>query len=350
MPLGSCYTIDPPTNPLPPDQVDLLICDTPTSMTTRTGGGYGGKDDDDVPAEVEGKTSPPTSPSSKEADANDSVVAKSGGGKSNDDGEGKTSMESSTGVTEEQAPIIIEAGGRRGGPNLVQRFVDYVFRVIHTEMDDFFTRNATLFDQDWDDFNQAGETLEQYNVFKRYEELLDVHLTRFAENEKFDDAADCFVELQRLVTEDAEEHKKRMEEMQEQLKKAQEKATNASGGGGKNGEEEAKPQPLMIFFQPISLEQLMQMVLNMAEYPTFSFMMRMKVQQVKLMKAIREQMAAHTNSARSSNNADASRMEVQDIELINDEDFDTTTDRMNELDAASDAGGKSSPEAGSNRK
>jgi len=68
------------------------------------------------------------------------------------------------------------------------------------------------------------------------------------------------------------------------------------------------------------------------------------------MKAIREQMAAHTNSARSSNNADASRMEVQDIELINDEDFDTTTDRMNELDAASDAGGKSSPEAGSNRK
>jgi hypothetical protein len=43
-------------------------------------------------------------------------------------------------------------------------------------------------------------------------------------------------------------------------------------------------------------------------------------------------------------------MEVQDIELINDEDFDTTTDRMNELDAASDAGGKSSPEAGSNRK
>ena len=142
-----------------------------------------------------------------------------------------------------------------------------------------------------------------------------------------------------------------MEEMQEQLKKAQEKATSG-GGGGKNGEEENKPpQPLMIFFQPISLEQLMQMVLNMAEYPTFSFMMRMKVQQVKLMKAIREQMAAHTNnSARSSNNADASRMEVQDIELINDEDFDTTTERMNELDAASDAGGKSSPEAGSNRK
>ena len=42
----------------------------------------------------------------------------------------------------------------------------------------------------------------------------------------------------------------------------------------------------MIFSSPS--EQLM--VLNMAEYPTFSFMMRMKVQ-VKLMKAIREQMS-----------------------------------------------------------
>ena len=100
----------------------------------------------------------------------------------------------------------------------------------------------------------------------------------------------------------------------------------------------------MIFFQPISLEQLMQMVLNMAEYPTFSFMMRMKVQQVKLMKAIREQMAAHT--------ADA-RMQVEDIEMIddiNDDDFATTTDRMDSMDTGGDAGGKSSPEGGSSRK
>lgn len=316
---------------------------------SRTGGGYAAKDDDT--AEDEGKTSAPSSPSSKEADATDSSTASNAGGKTSEVNEGKTSSSSggtggtddddtSTSVVAQQAPIIIEAGGRRGGPNLVQRFVDYVFRVIHTEMDDFFTRNAELFDQDWDDFNQKGETLEQHAVFKRYEELLDDHLTKFAENEQFDSAVECFQELERLVTDDAEEHKKRMEELQEQLRKSQDNIEGKSGDA-KDGK---KQQPLMIFFQPISLEQLMQMVLNMAEYPTFSFMMRMKVQQVKLMKAIREQMAAHTGDA---------RMQVEDIEMIddiNDDDFATTTDRMDSMDTGGDAGGKSSPEGGSSRK
>ena len=89
-------------------------------------------------------------------------------------------------------------------------------------------------------------------------------------------------------------------------------------------------------------------VLNMAEYPTFSFMMRMKVQQVKLMKAIREQMAQHTRDI--ENARENARMEIQDIELIdeeNDDDFATTTDRMDAMDDTNE--GKSSPE-GSNRK
>ena len=181
---------------------------------SRTGGGYGTKD------AGEGKTSPPTSPSSKENDDDDDH---DGGGKTNEnENEGKTSSSSSsssstataagsgggTGGTNDELPIVIEAGGSRakkqGGPNLVQRFVDFVFRVIHTEMDEFFTRNADLFDQDWDDFNQQGETLEQYNVFKRYEELLDTHLSRFAEKESYDSAVECFQELERLVQEDAE--------------------------------------------------------------------------------------------------------------------------------------------------
>ena len=145
------------------------------------------------------------------------------------------------------------------------------------------------------------------------------------------------MELERLVTEDAEEHKRRMAEMQENLKRQQEEYNAAMKSGDESSDKPAAKQPLMIFFQPISLEQLMQMVLNMAEYPTFSFMMRMKVQQIKLMKAIREQMAAaHQNT----------HMEVEDIELVdtseNDADFAVTTAAMDS------AGGKSSPE--SNRK
>ena len=243
---------------------------------SRTGGGYSSKQSD---SQDEGKTSQPSSPSSKEAETEDNAA--SAGGKTmeitetTDDNEGKTNQSSTGGTNEEQAPIIIEAGGRKGGPNLVQRFVDYVFRVIHTEMDDFFTRNAELFDQDWDDFNQKGETLEQHAVFKRYEELLDEKLSNFAEKENYDSAIDCFQELERLVNDDAEEHKKRMEEMQEQLRKAQEQQQAATeGASGKTSEGEnttvaKKQQPLMIFFQPISLEQLMQMV---RETLTFFFL------------------------------------------------------------------------------
>ena len=145
------------------------------------------------------------------------------------------------------------------------------------------------------------------------------------------------MELERLVTEDAEEHKRRMAEMQEKLKQQQEEYNAAMKSGDESSGKPAAQKPLMIFFQPISLEQLMQMVLNMAEYPTFSFMMRMKVQQIKLMKAIRAQMAAARNDA---------RMEVEDIEL--EENSDNPADFASTTAAMDSAGGKSSPE--SNRK
>ena len=46
----------------------------------------------------------------------------------------------------------------------VASIVDFVFRVIHTEMDSFFTEHSVKFDQDWEDFSQQGETLEQFQV------------------------------------------------------------------------------------------------------------------------------------------------------------------------------------------
>ena len=51
--------------------------------------------------------------------------------------------------------------------------------MLHTKMDSFFERHAAKFDQEWDDYLQSGETLEQYEIFKEYEELLDENLTEF---------------------------------------------------------------------------------------------------------------------------------------------------------------------------
>ena len=145
----------------------------------------------------------------------------------------------------------------------------------------------------WDDYLQAGETLEQYEIFQEYEVLLDENLTEFVTKEGFKSVGACFNEISRLIEEDKEKKAEEMRKIQERLRKAQEalkqqqlEREGKSGEGSKNSDDnnqENNPPPLQFFYQPITLEQLINMVLNMAEYQTFSFMMRMKVQQMKMM-------------------------------------------------------------------
>ena len=88
-----------------------------------------------------------------------------------------------------------------------------------------------------------------------------------------------------------------MKRAQEEWSKRQkqlmaERDGGAKGGDAKGGakaavdakpaEQEKEHPPMVLFFQPITLEELVNMVLNLAEYPTFSMMMRMKVQQMKV--------------------------------------------------------------------
>ena len=183
-------------------------------------------------------------------------------------------------------------------PNLVQRFVEFAFSMLHTKMDSFFERHAEKFDQEWDDYLQAGETLEQYEIFQEYEELLDGNLTEFVKKEGFSSVGACFREISGLVEKDKQQKEEEMRKIQERLKEAQEKMRRkqleAEGktaeGKSSDDVDDEPPPPLQFFYQPITLEQLINMVLNMAEYQTFSFMMRMKVQQMKMMKRLKEQM------------------------------------------------------------
>ena len=59
--------------------------------------------------------------------------------------------------------------------------------------------NADKFDQEWNDYAQQGETLEQYECFKEYERLLDANLSEFAEKEGYTSVGECFAELEQLV-------------------------------------------------------------------------------------------------------------------------------------------------------
>jgi hypothetical protein len=212
------------------------------------------------------------------------------------------------------------------GNRLVHRLVEFAYRVLHTEMDTFFKDNCDKFDQDWDEVRQKGETLEQYEIFKNYEKEMAKHLDKFAANEGYDSTKKCFDIINTSVADDLLKHKEQMAKLTEQIKKAQKqwakqnkklmrahekakKKQEAKGSGDGDGakeedEEETEeevsssededkdddgkktPPPMVLFFQPITLEELVNMVLNLAEYPTFSMMMRMKAQQIKVRGAV----------------------------------------------------------------
>ena len=150
--------------------------------------------------------------------------------------------------------------------------------------------------------------MEQYEIFQEYEILLDENLTEFVTKEGFKSVGACFNEISRLIEEDKEKKAEEMRKIQERLRKAQEamkqqqleregKSSEGKNNDDDNNNQENNPPPLQFFYQPITLEQLINMVLNMAEYQTFSFMMRMKVQQMKMMKRLKEQMAALQEAA-----------------------------------------------------
>jgi len=228
------------------------------------------------------------------------------------------------------------------GKALVMRMCEYGFKVLNYEMDDFFEDNADTFDQDDSDLNSGrGETLAQYNIFKKYEEELDKKFDAFAKKEGFSSASECFDSVNQAVKDDLASHKKIMDQLMKRLKKAQNqwKANNSSTksvendfsasskADSKDGEiseykqikginddddddnsdekqidtkksqistkqdndedndqDEEEVPPLMMFFQPMTLESIVQTTLSIAEYQTFSFIMRMKCRQLKLLR------------------------------------------------------------------
>ena len=77
-------------------------------------------------------------------------------------------------------------------------------------MNDFFQENCSKFEQDYDDYQKQGETLEQYAAYQEYRGRLEESLSNFVQKENFDDDEECMAEIQRLVKEDLERHKEQV--------------------------------------------------------------------------------------------------------------------------------------------
>ena len=247
---------------------------------------------------------------------------------------------------------------------LIHKLMHFVDSAM-TEWEPFFEECIDLFEQDWNELHNEGETLEQYAAFKKYEKLVEKKFNEFAGEAGFDSVGDCFEEIQRLVAEDKVKLEEELAEMRANMKrthdeweakkqraKAQAEAksgdagddagdagggggggeaktgegkTADGGGGGGGGESKAADAaedlvgqafvagvanatkavelpkapgqedspPMFLIFHRMGLEQMVEMCCNLAEYRTFSMMMRMRVEQRRWQKMIEEMMAAN---------------------------------------------------------
>ena len=85
---------------------------------------------------------------------------------------------------------------------LVSRLVQYAFRVFNLDMNGFFMKYCDVFDQTPAEMKRDGETLEQYEVFQKYEEQLDKHMDSFVTKEGFNSVEECFRAIERAVKTD----------------------------------------------------------------------------------------------------------------------------------------------------
>ena len=226
---------------------------------------------------------------------------------------------------------------RSDSRSLVLALVEHATRVVNSAiMAGFFEARCHLFDQSESELaSGAGETHEQYLAFQEFEEQLDRHFDAFVATRGFQSAADCFATIDLAVVEDLAQQQQEREKLAARLRQVQreaqqhgnqsrhgravaehddvggsdasdaasdfsdddddgleallpliglegngatrnESASGSSSEGSSGGSGSLDPAALTLFSQPVALDDLIAHALTLAEYPTFSRLMRQK--------------------------------------------------------------------------
>jgi hypothetical protein len=221
-------------------------------------------------------------------------------------------------------------GGAPESKNLIIRFTEYAYKVLNEDMDDFFEDHVRAFDQDDSELESGkGETLEQYDVYMKYIAELEKRFDVFSEREGYASTEDCFADIKGVIDEDEARRKRSMGELASRLRamqerwsrqfqrleegdnvspdaKSSERSGEAKGEKGSDSKAMAKRSdskggvesseagsnlaeelaPIMLFFQPISMDTLLNQVMTLTEYTTFSAIMRAKVRQRRFLRSL----------------------------------------------------------------
>eukprot|EP00930_Biecheleria_cincta_P023628 TRINITY_DN17041_c0_g1_i1.p1 TRINITY_DN17041_c0_g1~~TRINITY_DN17041_c0_g1_i1.p1 ORF type:complete len:532 (-),score=123.75 TRINITY_DN17041_c0_g1_i1:360-1889(-) len=169
-----------------------------------------------------------------------------------------------------------------GEMGLAHRFIQFGMKLLNNDMDDFYSKSLSLFDQDAQNYEQQGQTHEQYNAFLEYIGTIESALQDFAVKEGFgQDAQGMLVELQRLVQKDQEEVDRKLQESLKQLEQKKEELRARYAETGEQGCE-----PMILICKPSSMGDLINAMIRQTEYQTFSATMRFRVEQNRIMKEL----------------------------------------------------------------
>lgn len=219
---------------------------------------------------------------------------------------------------------------------IVSKLVHFCYRVIHLEMAPYFLTHIHLFDQSEEEMAKHGQTHEQYACYQRYSELLNVYLEAFSRREGFASVDACFEAVQRAISTDSSTQAELMLAIQDQLQRVEaeidkqrallsearrragiSESGEGSSGGGRAADDsggddddfasllaeldapvdeaeahdavaaastvEQSSVPSVVFMLPTRLETLVDSVLKLTTYESFSEMMRRKAIQLRTM-------------------------------------------------------------------
>jgi|Transcript_24937 hypothetical protein len=171
------------------------------------------------------------------------------------------------------------AESAEGSDGFAYRLCRFALKTINEEMGGVFEKFVPVFDQDAREFQQQGETHAQFTAYQEYLSILEQHLVRFAAAEGYGggNAAEFLEALRQNVAEDKANAEQEFQRTWQALK------DQFSQLDGLGEDADVMLNQLREFYKPQTVEDLMQTVLNMLEYETFSQLMRAKVHKVKLM-------------------------------------------------------------------
>ena len=132
-----------------------------------------------------------------------------------------------------------QAVSTRDGRELVLALVTHSQKCLQEDMAPFLEAHCHLFEQDLDELRSgAGETHEQYTAFTAFVDELEGHFDQFVSSRGFASAHECFAAIDAAVVADVAEQKREMEKLEKSLRALQRRLMSAMGGDGDGADDQ----------------------------------------------------------------------------------------------------------------